>query len=95
MAKKTYQEIMTQKNFSRNAYRRSATALMVSCVIMMILTFAIYYLVIVESDPAYYASQSAGFLTPLRAMSEPNASNQGLLAPDPPEEMTEVRELQV
>ena len=95
MAKRTYEEVTQQKHFYRNAYRRASTALLVSCTITVLLSFSIYFTVASEREPVYYASQSAGLIRPLTPLDEPNTSSQALLAPDPPEEMKETRQLQV
>lgn len=95
MAKKTYQEIMRQKHFYRNAYRKCLSALVVSCLLMAGLSFGLYYLTISEPVPNFYASQSAGLLTQIQGLDEANPASTALLAPDPVEEMKESRELNV
>ncbi len=93
MAKRTYEEIIQRKNFYRNAYRRTTWALMVSCVFMMMFVIGIYYLTVVEPVPDFYASQSAGILTKLTPLDEPNAGPETLLPSDPVEEMAGTRDL--
>ncbi len=86
--------IKQQKNFYRNYYRRFVVASFGSMVLSLLLCAAIFYQYLSRPIVTFYASNTAGFITSLTALSEPNQANQYLLAPDLPEEMT-LRELNV
>ena len=93
MARRTYEEIVLRKNFYRNAYRRITTALILSCSLMLAFVIGIYVLTITEPTPDFYASQSAGILTKLTPLNEPNTASETLLPSDPVEEMAGNRQV--
>ena len=82
----TINEIKRSKHFYRDGFRRTVLALAVSYAIMVVLIVAILYTKLTLKAPDYYATNSAGFITPLKAMDHPNTSSKALLKPDPPEE---------
>lgn len=93
MARRTYEEITLRKNFYRNAYRRTLAALMFSAFTMLGFVGGIYYLTVVEPTREFFASQSAGIITKLTPLNEPNASSEPLLKSDPVEEMAGARDV--
>lgn len=79
-------DVKHHKLFYRNLYRRMVRNLFFSLLVMAALTLCIFYLKVTEKKPAYYATNSAGFITTLRELPGPNMSSQAVLQPDPPEE---------
>lgn len=79
-------DVKHHKLFYRTMYRRMVRALFFSLLLMAVLSLLIFYLKVREPKPAYYATNSAGFITPLRELPGPNMSLQAILKPDPPEE---------
>ncbi len=79
--------------FYRRYLRSSVTAMLISLVLTLLLLTTIFYVMFTQSgDVGFYATNSAGQITKLQFMLEPNYSPIPLLKPDPPEEMM-VREV--
>lgn len=88
MTRLSIHEVKLQKNYYRNNFRRSVMVLVTSIGITIFLVLGIFYKVVFKPEPVYYATNNAGFITPLKGMAGPNKSSKALLKPDPPEEMS-------
>ena len=80
--------IKQQQNFYRDYFRRFVVASIGSMIISFLLLLAIFYVYLTQAPVTFYASNTAGFITPLPALSQPNQTDNYLLPPDPPVETT-------
>lgn len=88
----TVEDKITSKNFYRNYFRRVVTLTFFSLLLMNGLIVSVFYMRVTRPAPDYYATNSAGFITRLTPMLQPNMSSTALLPPDPPEE-AQIKEL--
>ena len=86
--------VKQQKKFYRSYYRGFVFASLISVTLSIVLCAMIFYVYIGQAPIDYYASNTAGFITPITAMAEPNQADTYLLKPDPPEEV-HIKELDV
>ncbi|KTC86357.1 type IVB secretion system protein IcmM/DotJ [Legionella brunensis] len=83
MGRETWDTIKNSKAFYIRTYRKGATFVIVSLLINLLLSLAIYYVHFNQPDPDFYATSGITppiMLTPLKT---PNYSNTPLLEPDP------------
>ncbi len=83
------EEKKQHKYFYRNALRLVGIMAILSYLVMGLIIFGIYTVLINQREPMYYATNSAGVITPLKRLTGPNLSSEALLAPDPAEEANE------
>lgn len=81
----TYDEIIQQKNFYRNSYRRLIKLLVFSLCLNALMALLCFYFKMTEPESDYYASHPFGVVK-LTGRATANFGSQPLLAPDPPEE---------
>ena len=89
MAKQTVSNIVRGKHYYRDKFRGTVMLLIVSLLITASLALLIFYQELSKPEVKFFASSAAGagFITPLKPLSEPNKSDQYLLKPDLPAEM--------
>lgn len=75
-------------NFYRDYYRRFVMASLFSFMLSFLLLLAILYVHVNRPSVQFYASNTAGFITPLKPLAEPNMTDNYLLPPDPVEVKT-------
>jgi len=80
----TYGQVKLRKNFYRNGYRKGVNLLLIFMVIILALVTWIFYMEISKPVRTFYATNTAGFVTGLHAMSQPNMTSRFILKPDPP-----------
>lgn len=93
MPKLLLDEIRARKYFYRNHYRRLVFVLMLSLAVMVFFVMVLVYRDVTRQPPTYYASNSAGFIIPLKGLSHPNESSKALLKPDPATKEKQTKEL--
>jgi hypothetical protein len=83
MGRQTLEDIKAQKYFFSRGFKRTSAALLVSLFILAGQVLILAYIKITEPLPAFYATNSAGFITPLTVRYEPNMTSTPLLKSDP------------
>lgn len=72
-------EIKERMQFYRDNYRRGASLLIFFFVVITMLIVTLFYEVLTQPAPAFYASTTAGELVPIEAMDSPNYSSSPLI----------------
>lgn len=79
--------IKSGKYFYRDNFRKLIMVTVVSYIITLLLAGAVFYVKQTQPKVNFYATNTAGFITPLKVLNEPNKSSSPLLKPDPKEEL--------
>lgn len=65
-------EIKSRMQFYRDNYRRGLSQLIFFLVLIAMLIIVVFYEVLIQREPAFYASTNAGELVKLHALDAPN-----------------------
>lgn len=84
MSRETWALIKQNKRFNVHVYRRGLMALIVSLLLSCFIMLLLFYRVITEPEPDFYATSGVTPPILLKALIAPNTSSMALLEPDPP-----------
>lgn len=79
MADTALEIVQMRKNFYRDSYRRTVSALLFMIFINLLLAFIIYYLATHRPEPKYFATSADGRITPIYPLTAPMVSDSALL----------------
>lgn len=82
MSRETWDHIKQTKRFYVGVYRKTSTALIVSCLLNLGLGVILYYMYFNQPDRNYYSTDGVTPPVPLTPLSEPNMTSVPLLAAD-------------
>lgn len=87
MRRESYEEIKNHKHFYRNCFRNARKFFTLSMAINILLVMGVFYKVITQPLPDFYATNGVTGPIQLTALAEANMSSQPLLPNDVPAEM--------
>lgn len=83
MSREAWNTIKRSKSFYIRTYRMGGTLIIVSLVLNLLMSLAIYYLYFHQPIRDFYATSGVTAPVQLKPLDEPNKSATPLLAPDP------------
>lgn len=83
MGRETWDTIKQSKAFYIRTYRKGGTFVIVSLLVNLLLSLAIYYVHFHQPNPDFYATSGITPPIQLTALNAPNDSSTPLLEPDP------------